>query len=154
MSFSQDWKKKAEAKAEELGLEAKAAKAAEAASEGAHQARDKLTELAHDNRDKIDTFVDRVGEAFNELTDNRYTAKVDKAKVALADNLDRLDATRTAKETGPDGTTSPADGSDWKVAPPGGGAAGSDPAPAPQPPQSPPSDQPPGADLGAHRSDT
>ena len=75
MSFLDKMKKKAE----ELDLETKAKHLQEAATQAAHQARDKAGELATENRDKIDTAIGKASTAIDERTEGKYSDKIDKA---------------------------------------------------------------------------
>ena len=63
---------KIKAKADELGL-------VEKAKEAANTAQEKAGELAHDNKEKIDSAIDKAGAVIDEKTKGKYSDKIDKA---------------------------------------------------------------------------
>ena len=110
MSFLDKMKKKAE----ELDLETKAKHLQEAATQAAHQARDKAGELATENRDKIDTAIGKASTAIDERTEGKYSDKIAKAKVQINKGVDKVaEGDRSAPEaagSGPGETASAGDG--------------------------------------------
>lgn len=86
MSFTD----KLKAKADELKLQEKATKLGEAATKAAEQAKVKAGDLAHDNRDKITTAIDKAGEAVDKRTGGKYADQITKAKGAANKGADKL----------------------------------------------------------------
>ena len=83
-------------KAEEYDLQGKADKLAEQIEKGTQQAVEKAGELAHDNRDKIATGIDKAGATFDERTQGKYADKVAKAKDLAAKGVDKVAEQRHA----------------------------------------------------------
>lgn len=73
---------KLKSKAEELDLQGKADRLADAASKAAQQAKEKAGELADENRDKVAGVLDKAGAAIDERTEGKYAAKVARGQAA------------------------------------------------------------------------
>ncbi|MEO7069180.1 MAG: antitoxin [Nostocoides sp.] len=67
-------------KADELELQRKADEVIDAAAKLAHEALGKAGALAHDNRDKVEGFLDKAAAKVDEQTDGKYRDKVAKAR--------------------------------------------------------------------------
>ncbi|MEO7059840.1 MAG: Rv0909 family putative TA system antitoxin [Lapillicoccus sp.] len=113
---------KVKQKAEEYDLQGKAEQFADAVEKTTKDAVEKAGELAHDNRDKVASGLDKAGAKFDEQTDGKYHDKVARAKEQVSKGVDKL------AERRPDAATPP---------PATGPASGPTAAPAPQdtPPQ-------------------
>lgn len=87
MSFTD----KIKAKAEELDLKSKAAKAQEVAQKAAHQAAEKAGELADKHGDKVTAqagkIADKAATAVDAKTGGKYSDKIEKAKGAVVDGV-------------------------------------------------------------------
>ena len=81
---------KLKAKADELDLQRKADRLADAATKAAQQAREKAGELADDNRDKVERALDKAGTAIDERTEGKYAIKVAKTKQQISKGVDKL----------------------------------------------------------------
>ncbi|TQJ08919.1 antitoxin [Lapillicoccus jejuensis] len=77
-------------KADEYDLQGKADKLAQQIEKGTQQAVEKAGELAHENRDKIATGIDKAGATFDERTQGKYSDKVAKAKDLAAKGVDKV----------------------------------------------------------------
>ena len=99
MSFLDNLKKKAK----ELDLETKAKQLQEAATQAAHQARDKAGELATENRDKIDSAIGKASTAIDERTEGKYSDKIAKARVSINKGVDKVAEGDHAAADGADG---------------------------------------------------
>ncbi len=86
MSFMDKMKQKAE----EFDLENKAKKLQEAATQAAHQAREKAGELATENRDKIDGAIGKASTAIDERTEGKYSDKIARAKEQINKGVDKV----------------------------------------------------------------
>ena len=63
---------KLKSKADELDLQGKADRLADAATKAAQQTREKAGELADENRDKVERVLDKAGAAIDERTEGKY----------------------------------------------------------------------------------
>ena len=93
-------------KAEEYDLQGKAGKLADGIEKTGKQAAEKAGEMAHENRAKVASGLDKAGEKFDAQTDGKYTDKVAKAKGMAAKAVDKVAEQRPATAPG----TSPAAG--------------------------------------------
>ena len=93
-------------RAEELDLQHKADQFADAATKAAHDARERVGELAYENRAKVAEVVDKAGAKVDERTDGKYADKVAKAKQQVAKGVDKL-----AEQRGSAGHDAPQDAS-------------------------------------------
>ncbi len=137
-------------KAEEYDLQGKAGKLADGIEKTGKQAAEKAGELAHENRAKVASGLDKAGEKFDAQTDGKYTDKVAKAKGMATKAVDKVAEQRSAgtpgsaagPTTGPtpnayDAPPAPAGGTpDYVKRTPtvGDGASGATPPPGPQDP--------------------
>ncbi len=96
MSFLQDLQKAAESAARE-GVKA------------AKQAGRKAGQLAHDNREKIDSAIDKTSKVVDEKTGGKFTSKIEGAKSQAAKGVDLVEKTRP-------GHTDTSDGADGESA--------------------------------------
>ena len=79
-------------------------------------AKEQVGTLAHDNRDKVDGWVDKATAAINEKTDGKYRDKVAKFGVAARNAVDKVAEQRTDATPGAGGggmNASAAAGHDW-----------------------------------------
>ena len=120
---------KVKQKAEEYDLQGKAEQFAGAVEKTTKDAVEKAGELAHDNRDRVTSGLDKVGERIDKQTDGKYHDKVAKAKSQVTKGVDKLAEQRSEAGTPPTTTTS--------EAPPAGPAAAPTVTPQDIPPASP-----------------
>ncbi|MDQ2755396.1 MAG: antitoxin, partial [Actinomycetota bacterium] len=77
-------------KAQEYDLQGKADKLAEGIEKTSKQAAEKAGELAHENRAKMASGLDKAGAKFDAQTDGKYTDKVAKAKDMASKAVDKV----------------------------------------------------------------
>ena len=94
-------------KAEELDLQGKADRLADAATKAAQQAKEKAGELADENRDKVEHVLDKAGAAIDERTDGKYAIKVARAKQQVSKGVDKLAEQRPSQGETPPTPTDP-----------------------------------------------
>jgi len=76
------------AKADELGLQEKAEHLLDEAGKAAAQARDKAGQLAHDNRERIDSALEKVTEKVDDVTGHKLAGPLEKIKETAAKGVD------------------------------------------------------------------
>lgn len=81
---------KVKQKAEQYDLQGKAEQFADAVEKTSKDAAQKAGELAHENRDKVTSGLDKVGEKIDKQTDGKYHDKVAKAKGSVTKGVDKL----------------------------------------------------------------
>lgn len=131
-------------KAEEYDLQGKAGQFADAVEKTTKDAVVKAGELAHDNRDKVTSGLDKVGAKIDEQTDGKYHDKVTKAKASVTKGVDKIAEQRAAAPGSPGTPGTPA-ADEAPSAPPSAPAAESPDLPPVTPqdmPPAPPEDRP------------
>jgi len=98
---------KLKSKAEQLDLQGKADRLADAATKAAQQAREKAGELADENRDKVESVLDKAGAAIDERTEGKYATKVARAKQQVSKGVDKLAQQRPDQGEMPPAPTDP-----------------------------------------------
>ncbi len=98
---------KLKGKAEELDLQGKADRLADAATTAAQQAREKAGEVADENRDKVERVLDKAGAAIDGRTEGKYAIKVATAKQQVSKGVDKLAAQRPSRGDMPPTPTDP-----------------------------------------------
>jgi len=98
---------KLKSKAEQLDLQGKADRLADAATKAAKQTREKAGELADENRDKVERVLDKAGTAIDERTEGKYAVKVARAKHQVSKGVDKLAAQRPSQGEMPPTPTDP-----------------------------------------------
>ena len=81
---------KVKQKAEQYDLQGKAGQFADAVENTTKDAVEKAGEVAHDNRGKVASGLDKVGDKIDQRTDGRYHDKVAKAKGTVTKGVDKL----------------------------------------------------------------
>jgi len=88
---------KLKSKAEELDLQGKADRLVDAAIRAAQQSREKIGELADENRDNVERVLDKAGAAIDERTEGKYAVKITRAKQRVSKGVDKLTAQRPSQ---------------------------------------------------------
>ncbi len=83
-------------KAEQYDLQGKAEQFADVVEKTTKDAVEKAGEVAHDNRGKVTSGLDKVGEKIDQRTDGKYHDKVAKAKGTVTKGVDKLAEQRAA----------------------------------------------------------
>jgi hypothetical protein len=111
---------KVKQKAEEYDLQGKAEQFADAVEKTTKDAVEKAGEVAHDNRGKVTSGLDKVGDRIDQRTDGKYHDKVAKAKNQVTKGVDKLAEQRADGATGKPaaGETPPAPPATPPVTPP------------------------------------
>ncbi|MDN5790415.1 MAG: antitoxin [Micrococcales bacterium] len=95
---------KAKQKADDLGLPEKAEHVQEAATKAAHQAMEKVADLAEQNRDKVAGALDKATHAIDEKTHGKYHDTVSKAAGAVTKGVDKLAGQGSGRKPGAPGS--------------------------------------------------
>jgi uncharacterized protein YjbJ (UPF0337 family) len=98
---------KLKSKADELDLQGKADRLADAATKAAKQVREKVGELADENRDRVESVLDKAGAAIDERTEGKYAIKVARAKQRVSKGVDKLAEQRPSQGEMPPTPTDP-----------------------------------------------
>ena len=83
-------------KLDELKLERRIDELTVATEKVVKRAIEHAGELAHDNRDKVATLLDKAGAAIDEKTDGKYRDQFDKVRAQVVTGVDKLAAKRPA----------------------------------------------------------
>lgn len=86
---------KLKAKADELHLKEKVEQLADEADKLTRQAAGKLGEVTHDNRDKVEGFLDKAASKVDEQTGGKYSDKIAKARESASKGVDKVEEQRT-----------------------------------------------------------
>ncbi|MEO3936518.1 Rv0909 family putative TA system antitoxin [Dermatophilaceae bacterium Soc4.6] len=132
-------------KAQEYDLQGKAGQLADGIEKTGKQAAEKAGEIAHENRAKVASGLDKAGAKFDEQTDGKYTDKVAKAKGMATKAVDRVAEQRPDAASGAGAPTDTTPGSYaapapttpddvTEVPPTAAGPSGATPPPGPQDP--------------------
>lgn len=88
------------AKIDEIDLDTKLAQLTEMATAFLATAKEHTGSLVHDNRAKVDEFIEKATAAIDEKTEGKYHDKVEKARASFANGLDLLEDTRGEDSSG------------------------------------------------------
>lgn len=80
---------------DEIDLDKRADELVEGAERVFHTALERAAAYTHEHRDDIDRRLDRLGEAVEERTEGRFTARAEEVRGRLDSGLDRLAAHHT-----------------------------------------------------------
>ena len=81
---------KLKAKADEMHLKEKVEQFADEADKLSRQAAGKVGELTHENRDKVDSFLDKAAAKVDEQTGGKYSDKIAKARESASKGVDKV----------------------------------------------------------------
>lgn len=81
---------KLRAKADEMHLMDKVEEFADQADKLTRQAAGKVGEMTHENRDKVDGFLDKAASTVDEQTGGKYADKVAKARASASKGVDKV----------------------------------------------------------------
>ncbi len=77
-------------KADEMGLKEKADHLAEEAKKMAEQAKEKAGDLAAENKEKVESVLDKASAKIDEKTEGKYSDKIAKAKEQVSRGVDKI----------------------------------------------------------------
>jgi ElaB/YqjD/DUF883 family membrane-anchored ribosome-binding protein len=89
-------------KIEELELDRRFDELTEATEKVYKKAVANVGELAHENRDRVTTLLDKAGAAIDHRTDGKYSETVSKVRSQVVHGVDKLAARRPAAHSEPD----------------------------------------------------
>jgi hypothetical protein len=91
------------AKLDELDLDRRVDELTTATEHAVKRALTEIGDLAHDNRDRVSTLLDKAGTALDQRTDGRYAAQFAKVREQVETGVDKLAGKRgehTSKQAG------------------------------------------------------
>jgi hypothetical protein len=88
-------------KLDELEVERHLAELAAQAEDAVVKGVVRAGELAHENRERIDGFLDRAGHAVDRRTEGRYADRIDRVRLQLDRGVDKLAEKRPGTEADP-----------------------------------------------------
>ena len=94
-------------KLDEFELERRIDELTVATEKAVKRAIEHAGDLAHDNRDKVTTLLDKAGSAIDERTDGKYHETVGKVRAQVVSGVDKLATKRPATHHTPFDTAAP-----------------------------------------------